>query len=439
MTNAVNSNVYERTFGKVVFDLSLGKQKDYWPLTTDYGHYIIMSNSFFYKNIAVILLTVVLALFFAGCAVKKYPLEKLAASSYPGFADDMLYDGLEHSILQSIKYLNRIPSESTFKFGKDSFSASHMIMSFEYFLDFIRTKPSEKDLKSFIKSNYLVYSSTGRDKRGQVLFTGYYEPLLQGSLTPDAEYQVPVFSLPDDLIKIDLAPFSPKYKGEKITGRLAGKTVVPYYDRNEIANSAVLEGRARKLAWIKDPVDLFFLQIQGSGKIYLDNGHTINVHYNDTNGHPYRSIGKLLIDEGKISRKEMSMQKIREYLRRHPEEAENILNYNPSYVFFKIEKDGPLGCLNVPLTPGRSIALDRRIFPLPALTFVETQKPLINAEGQIRAWTNFSRFVLSQDTGGAIRGPGRADLFWGSGSYAEIAAGHMQHPGRLYFLILKPG
>ncbi len=397
-----------------------------------------MSPSFLFRIIAVSFLAAMLSLFLTGCALKTYPLEKLSASSYPGFADDMLYDGLEHGILQSIKYLKQVPSESIFKFGNDSFTASHMIMSFEYFLGFIREKPSPQDLKSFIKSNYLVYRSTGRDKRGQVLFTGYYEPLLQGRLNQNAEYQVPVFTLPDDLIKIDLAPFSPKYKGEKITGRLAGKTVVPYYDRNEIANSEVLEGRARKLAWIKDPVDLFFLQIQGSGKIYLDNGNTINVHYNDTNGHPYRSIGKLLIDEGKIQRQEMSMQKIREYLHNHPEEAENILNYNPSYVFFKIEKDGPLGSLNVKLTPGRSVALDWRIFPLPALAFVATQKPLINAAGQIREWTNFGRFVLSQDTGGAIRGPGRADLFWGSGSYAEIAAGHMQHPGRLYFLILKP-
>lgn len=398
-----------------------------------------MNHSFSIRLVAVFCLAALLSLFLTGCALKKYPLEKLSVSSYPGFTDDMLYDGLEHGITQSIKYLKQLPSERIFKFGNDSFTALHMIMSFEYFLDFIREKPSAENLKSFIKSNYLVYRSIGRDQRGQVLFTGYYEPLLQGRLNQDAEYQVPVFTLPDDLIKIDLAPFSPKYKGEKITGRLAGKTVVPYYDRSEIANSEVLEGRARKLAWIKDPVDLFFLQIQGSGKIYLDNGNAINVHYNDTNGHPYRSIGKLLIDEGKISREEMSMQKIREYLHNHPEEAENILNYNPSYVFFKIEKDGPLGSLNVKLTPGRSIALDWRIFPLPALTFVETQKPLINAAGQIREWTNFGRFVLSQDTGGAIRGPGRADLFWGSGSYAEIAAGHMQHPGRLYFLILKPG
>ena len=133
----------------------------------------------------------------------------------------------------------------------------------------------------------------------------------------------------------------------------------------------------------------------------------------------------------------MSMQKIREYLNHHPEEIEEILNYNPSYVFFKLVEDSPLGCLNVKLTPGRSIALDRRIFPLPSLAFIEAKKPLVSADGQIREWTDFSRFVSSQDTGGAIRGPGRADLFWGNGKYARIAAGYMQHTGKLYFLILK--
>ena len=280
--------------------------------------------------------------------------------------------------------------------------------------------------------------SAGRDRRGQVLFTGYYEPLLQGSLHPNAEYTVPLFALPDDLIEIDLAPFSPKYKGEKIIGRFTDKTVVPYYDRSAIDSDDVLEGQAVKLAWLKDPVDLFFLQIQGSGKIFLNNGETINVHYHTTNGRPYRSIGKLLIDEGKIPREEMSMQSIRAYLLKHPQEIARVLNYNPSYVFFKIEKEGPLGCLNFRLTPGRSIALDRRIFPLPALAFIKTQKPLIDADGQICDWIDFGRFVLSQDTGGAIRGPGRADLFWGNGPYAEIAAGYMQHAGRLYFLVLKP-
>ena len=175
-----------------------------------------------------------------------------------------------------------------------------------------------------------------------------------------------------------------------------------------------------------------------SSPFYLDNGKIIDVHYHATNGRPYRSIGKLLIDKEKILRSEMSMQKIRAYLRDHPEEVEDVLNYNPSYVFLKVEEDGPLGYLEVKLTPGRSIALDRRIFPLAGLAFIETQKPLINGDGKIYEWTELSRFVLNHDTGGAIRGPGRADLFWGNGTYAEIAAGYMQHTGQLYFLILKP-
>ena len=135
----------------------------------------------------------------------------------------------------------------------------------------------------------------------------------------------------------------------------------------------------------------------------------------------------------------MSMQKIREYLREHPEKIEPVLNHNPSYVFFTIEPDGPLGNINVKLTPGRSIALDRYIFPPAALAFIATQKPVIDSSGKIQGWTDFTRFVLNQDTGGAIRGPGRADLFWGNGPYAEIAAGHMKHEGHLYFLVLKPG
>ena len=221
-------------------------------------------------------------------------------------------------------------------------------------------------------------------------------------------------------------------------GRLTEQTVVPYYERKEIDFENALEGKAEALVWVKDPVDIFFLQIQGSGKIYLDNGDVINVHYHTTNGRPYRSIGQLLIEEEKILKEEMSMQKIREYLREHPEEIENIFNYNPSYVFFKTEPDGPLGNINVKLTPGRSIALDRKIFPPAALAFIKTKKPLIDTAGNIIDWTDCSRFVLNQDTGGAIKGPGRADLFWGNGHYAEIAAGHLQHPGKLYFFILKP-
>jgi membrane-bound lytic murein transglycosylase A len=145
-----------------------------------------------------------------------------------------------------------------------------------------------------------------------------------------------------------------------------------------------------------------------------------------------------LIDENKITVEEMSMQKIRAYLNAHPEEMESVLNHNPSYIFFKIEFDGPLGNINVRLTPGRSIALDRKIFPPAALAYINTKKPLIDSAGNITGWSDFSRFALNQDTGGAITGPGRADLFWGNGNYAEIAAGHLKYPGKLHFLILKP-
>lgn len=404
-----------------------------------------MKRIYFNRYHSIILFLSLFTLLLSGCALfKKKPLEaktaliRIVPSDYPEFFDDMDYDGLAASLLQSISYLKRVPSEKKFRFGPDVFNTSHMIRSLEHFLHFIQTKPSRDHLIKYTKDNYRVYRSVGSDNPGQILFTGYYEPVIDGSLKKTTEFQWPIYSRPSDLTTIDLSLFSPEFKGKTIIGRYTHQAVVPYYDRKEIENEALLNGKTREIAWLKDRVDLFFLQIQGSGKIYLDNGETINVHYHATNGRPYRSIGKLLIDEGKIPRPEMSMQKIRDYLNSHPKEIETILNYNPSYVFFKIEKDGPLGYLEVKLTPGRSIALDRRLFPLAGLAFIETQKPLVNGDGTIHKWTDCSRFVLNQDTGGAIQGPGRADLFWGDGAYAEIAAGHMQHFGELYFLILKP-
>ena len=391
-----------------------------------------------------LVLTVALALFLAGCPVpiKKAPQElamvRKSTFSYPDFSDDLEFEGLEFSISKSLDYLQRVPADRTYQFGKDHYDAEHLIKSLQYFLDFIRTGPSSKELKKFIRSNFIVYQSVGRDQKGEVLFTGYYEPHLSGRLYRDEEYRYPIYALPNDLIEIDLSAFDEKYEGESIVGRYTGQTVVPYYDRQQIDEEDALVGKAAPLAWIKDPVDVFFLQIQGSGKIFLNTGEVINVHYHGTNGRPYRSIGRLLIEEQKIPKEEMSMQKIRSYLQAHPEEMAPVLNHNPSYVFFKLEPEGPLGYISVLLTPGRSIALDKRIFPPAALAYIRTKKPVVNAAGQIDSWTDCNRFVLNQDTGGAIRGPGRADLFWGNGPYAEIAAGHLAHTGKLYFMILKP-
>jgi len=405
-----------------------------------YGEYLLMKK----KRIIFVILLISFLFFMmiAGCPMihekDSNSLIKLKRSQYPAFCDDMDYTGLEESIMQSLTYLNRIPGEREFQFGADTYNAAHIIRTLKHFLSFIQGKPTKKELKKFITSDYFVYRSVGRDKKGEVLFTGYYEPVLQGSIKKDSEYRFPVYGPPNDLAIVDLSLFSSKFQGENIIGRVMGNTFVPYYERKEIEEDGVLEDKAEPIAWVKDRVALFFLHIQGSGKIDLNNGKIINVHYHSKNGLPYRSVGQLLIDKKKISVADMSMQKIKEYLKNHPEEMGEVLNYNPSYIFFSKEEDGPFGALNVKLTPGRSLAIDKSLFPLSALSFIKTEKPLVDEDGNILSWTDFERFVLTQDTGGAIKGAGRADLFWGNGKYPEIAAGYMKHTGNLYILILKP-
>ena len=365
-------------------------------------------------------------------------LVKIDPSLYPDFTDDMDFQGLERSVRQSMTYLKRVIGRKQFRFGNDEYSAEHMMRSMKHFLEFIRTRPDAKKLRRFIQSDYLVYQYARGQDYPQVLFTGYYEPQLSGSLYPSPEYPYPVYGRPNDLAAIDLAKFSSELKGKKIYGRYTDKGFMPYFDRQEIDEKGSIQDKADVIAWVKDRVDLFFLHIQGSGKILLPDGRLINVHYHGKNGRPYRSIGKMLMEKGHITKAEMSMQKIRAYLDRHPEEIDSILYYNPSYIFFKLEEEGPLGALEVSLTPGRSIATDRSYYPPAALAFIHTQKPLLDGSGHIHSWTDFGRFVLNQDTGGAIKGPGRADFFWGFGPYAEIAAGHMKRMGKLSFLILKP-
>lgn len=384
------------------------------------------------------------SLLLSGCAFFKEPptveappsLLRLSPSSYPELADDLDYEGLDRSIQMSLIYLKKLPADRILTFGSDAYSASHLIRSLVFFREIIQENPSMDRLDAMVKEKFFVYRAGGVSEK--VLFTGYYEPELNGSLSETSDYRYPVYARPDDLITVDLSAFSSKYAGESITGRYTGQTLVPYYDRKTIEYRDFFAGRAPVLVWVDDPVALYFLQVQGSGKVKLDEGGMLNVHYHSGNGHPYRSVGKILIEQGKIPRGQMSMQAIRTYLKNHPGERESILNANPSYVFFKTETDGPLGSLNVPLTPGRSIAVDKKIFPPAALAYIQAQKPVVNEGGQIDAWEGFSRFVLNQDTGGAITGSDRADIFWGNGPYAELAAGHLQHRGEMFFLVLRP-
>jgi membrane-bound lytic murein transglycosylase A len=220
-------------------------------------------------------------------------------------------------------------------------------------------------------------------------------------------------------------------------GRVDENKIVPYYSRQEIDQFGALRGRGLEIAWVKDPIDLFFLHIQGSGLLRLADGTMLHVGYAAQNGRPYRSIGRLLIDTGKLAQDEMSMQRLRRYLADHLAEQNEIFAYNESYIFFHVVPNGPLGSLEVPVTPGRSIATDSRLFPKGALALIQTDMPLIDSAGQLAGWRPVTRFVLNQDTGGAIRGLQRADIYFGTGEEAAGPAGLMNRPGKMYFVMLK--
>jgi membrane-bound lytic murein transglycosylase A len=312
--------------------------------------------------------------------------------------------------------------------------------SLETLLAYLETAPADADLDGFIRERYKVYESVGAGENRDVLFTGYYEPTVYGSLTPDEVHRYPLFSRPADLLTLNLARFSDRFAGETVLMARVNENneVVPYYSRKEINEHGNFHTLAEPLVWLSDRTDRFFLEIQGSGRVVLKQGGIMRVHYHTKNGHAYRPIGKYLIDAGEIPREEMSMQAIRRWLTANPHRVDEVFNTNPSFVFFKVEQGGPYGSLGVELTPMRSIATDSSLFPRAGLCFISTQAPRREGESPPDAWEPFTGFVLNQDTGGAIRGAGRADLFCGSDDHAEYAAGHMKHPGRLFFLVLKP-
>lgn len=358
---------------------------------------------------------------------------------YPDFRDDMEPLSLENAINQNLRYLGRLDPEHIFDYGGDKYTCRHVMESQKKLLGLVKTAKDRGELNKSIRKEFNVYKAAGRPANPKVLFTGYYEPTFEASLHSDETFSFPIYKRPDDLIEIDLSPFREELKGKSIVGRIAGKKVVPYYTRKQIAADGVLTNKSLEMAWLKDPLDVAFLQIQGSGRLRLRDETVMRVGYETSNGRPYQSIGRYMLERGFITREEMSMQAIRRYLTEHPHVRDEVLNYNPSYVFFRPSQGGPYGSINVSLTPGRSLALDTRLFPKGALCFVKSKKPMLDATDRITRWDEFSRFVLNQDTGGAIKGSGRADLFWGDDSYAEIAAGHMKEEGDLYVLVKKPG
>jgi membrane-bound lytic murein transglycosylase A len=291
------------------------------------------------------------------------------------------------------------------------------------------SEPSRETIRSFFETGFAPYQVVNADGSDNGLVTGYYEPLLRGSRTRTPAYRYPVYGTPDDLLVIDLAELYPDLKNMRLRGRVDGRRIVPYYNRAQIENgTAPVTGK--EIVWVADAVELFFLQIQGSGRVRLDNGEMVRLGYADQNGHPYRSIGRLLVDRGDLPLERASMQGIKAWGAQNPDKLQELLNYNASYVFFREmppDLPGPLGAQGVPLTAQRSVAVDPRYVPLGAPLFLATTMP--------NSRTPLNRLVMAQDTGGAIRGAVRADYFWGFGDEAGAQAGRMRQSGRMWVLL----
>ncbi len=359
-------------------------------------------------------------------------LEELAPDAFPAFADDLDLAGLEEAVARSEAWAVRIAAIDpgrTFAYGRERVPVRQVQATLSRFRALVAARPAPAALAEALRREFRVFRSVGNG-RGEVLFTGYYLPELRGSLRRTGRYRVPLHRAPDDLVVVRSRDFP--QVDEDLIGRVEGGRFVPYPTRAEVAGGA-LDGKGADLCYVDSAVDAFFLEIQGSGVVRFPDGTSRVVTFAGKNGHRYAAVGGELVRRGALRREEVSMQAIRAWLDANPAARAEVLATNPSYVFFRFA-DAATGALGVPVTPDRTIAADARVFPKGGLAFVETERPVGAASTAMRP---FSRFVLDQDAGGAIRTSARVDLFLGSGPYAENAAGRMRQPGRLHYLLLR--
>ncbi|HUW35273.1 MAG TPA: MltA domain-containing protein [Planctomycetota bacterium] len=335
--------------------------------------------------------------------------------------------GLENAIAQSLFYLEHPSSEHYFPYLE--ITHDRAVRSLESFKALLNTAASPDDLQRQIVNQFDVYESVGCDDRGTVLFTGYCTPIYRASLKPTDEYRYPLYKLPDDLVKGE--------KGEVI-GRKTSTGIVPYFTRRELESSRRLAGL--ELVYLRDRLEAYLVHVQGSAKLELPDGSTFEVGYAGTNGHEYKSLREMLINDRKLRAEKASLIGIKEYFRQHPEDLDVYLPRNDRFVFFQQTAGGPFGSLGVPVTAMRSIATDKtgskEIYPRSCLAFIQTKLPRMTDRGTVDK-ASYSGFILDQDTGGAIRSAGRADVYMGVGPIAERLAGHTVAEGKIYYIFVK--
>ncbi|MEA1915965.1 MAG: murein transglycosylase A [Campylobacterota bacterium] len=361
-----------------------------------------------------ILILTIFSFIFIGCS------QKATIQPQKSFAPEL---SLQKSSFDELPNWNEQEFSQIFNAFKKSCSVKKTFNKYPKACEIATTCNSStcKDKQHFFENYFSPYIINDNESG---MLTGYYEPLLHGSRAKSSKYRYPIYKRPKDLVEVSLGSLYPELSKRKYRGRLVGNKVVPYYSRANIK-----EHQSEVICYVDDEIELFFLEIQGSGRVKLDSGETIFVGYNNQNGHPYRAIGRYLINKKKISREDMSMQAIYKYLKNNPDEVRPILNYNPSVIFFSENKTPATGALGVELTPKHSVAVDRKFIPLGTLLYVDSY----NKHQKV----DINRVVIAQDVGGAIKGAVRADMFFGYGDDAMKSAGVMKEKLKLWMLLPK--
>lgn len=361
----------------------------------------------------------------ASCASLPPPLVSASPSSEPHLValdpqeckalllDDALAASLQQATARSLDYLQSLPPDRTFPLLDRHVTAGELVSTLR---DFDGTDPCDR---------LRLYRAVLPQP---LLVTGYYQPELPARRTRSERFRYPLYRIPDDLVEVDLAAFCPACSGRVIQGRTKDGQLVPYYSRAEIDHGA-LAGRDDEIAWLDDPVEAFFLHVQGSALLRFDDGVQMQISYAASNGRPYTSLGRALVEQGKMERDTVSLQALKDYLHAHPAEQAQLMEMNQRYIFFRPVVAGPIGSIGVPLTDGRSVAADANVYPRGVLAFLRVSPRDHTAANQEPV---VSRFVLVQDAGVAITGPSRIDLFLGTGATAEAIAGGLRNPGELY-------
>jgi membrane-bound lytic murein transglycosylase A len=362
----------------------------------------------------------------------------------PYFEDKLKKEDFYRAGEKSIEYLKSISEKKRFyAFADRKVTPELLAKSIKEFFKMMEESRDTEELNRKIREKFDVYQMLGKTGIGDVVFSSYYEPVIPASPLKTTEYKYPIYAKPDSLILAELEDFNPKFKGERITGRIQDGKLVPYLTREEIDFKKVLEGKNLELAWFKDRVDIMDLHIQGSGRLQFPGGKQVRAKFAATNSLPFRGWMTTMVNAGMIPKEDLTYEKAKKYVLEHPKLEEWILSSNKRYTFFEIEEikdpsQGPEGTYAGPLFAGRSIAVDNALIPLGALTYISVNLPEVDSKGKLMGIALDSRFVFCQDTGGAIKGPGRIDFFAGHGPKAKTFARSVWETGKVYILILKP-